>query len=70
MITRLASLPQEWRERRRWARLRRAMRRGTLLEVIEDVDVDERGGRRGERTELRGCEPPVGRAVQIGRLRQ
>ena len=70
MITRLASLPEEWRERRRYARLRRAMRRGTLLEVIGDFDVDEQGRRRGERIELRGCEPRSGRAVPVGRGEQ
>jgi len=70
MITRLSSLPEEWRQRRRYARLRRAMRRGALLEVIGDFDVDEHGGRRGERIELRGCEPPVGLAVQVERVEQ
>lgn len=70
MITRLASLSQEWRERRRYARLRRAMRRGTLLEVIGDFHVDERGARHGERTELRGCEPPTGRVGRLGRVEQ
>lgn len=70
MITRLASLPEEWRERRRYARLRRAMRKGTLLEVIGDFDVDEHGNCHGERTELRACEPPVGRAVRVERVEQ
>jgi len=42
----------------------------TRLEVIGDFDVDEHGGRRGERIELRGCEPPVGLAVQVERLEQ
>lgn len=70
MITRLSSLPEVWRERRRYARLRRAMRKGTLLEVIRDFDVDEQGRRCGERIELRGCEPPLGRAVQVERVEQ
>lgn len=68
MITPLSSLPEEWRQRRRYARLRRAMRKGTLLEVIRDYDVDERGAHRGERIEEHACEPPLGRSVQVERV--
>lgn len=65
MNTRLATLPEAWRQRRRYARLRRAMRRGTLLEVVQDFDIDERGNRHGQRIELRGVEPPMGRAARV-----
>jgi hypothetical protein len=41
------------------------MRRGTLLEVVQDFDIDERGNRHGQRIELRGVEPPMGRAARV-----
>ena len=64
MITRLASLPEEWRERRRYARLRRAMRKGTLLEVIGDFEHDDSGGR----IEPCSADLPTGPSVRGDRL--
>lgn len=53
MITRLSSLPEVWRERRRYARLRRAMRKGTLLEAVQDLEAKTSQGRAERATDER-----------------
>ena len=68
MTPALRSLQARWREECRYRRLRRAMRRGGLLEVVKDFDVDEVGRSCGERVEVWGSEPPLGRAVRVKKV--
>ena len=67
-MTPMRTLHSRWREECRYRRLRRAMRRGILLETVKDFDADELGRTYGERVEVWGCEPPLGRAVRVKKV--
>lgn len=59
-MTPMRTLHSRWREECRYRRLRRAMRRGVLLETVKNSD--------GERVEVWGSEPPFGRAVRVKKV--